>query len=301
MPEADEPEEMTSEAQALADILAWSEQRPLWQRDALRRLLDSEHLSDEEIASLMALCKDRTRPAAPLTADHIRMPVAGEPTVYLRAVRNALNINALAEGQRLSCLPNGVTIVYGDNGSGKSGYVRILKRVCRARGPDERIFKNIYTAPPGPQQAEIDFTVGGQDQTERWTNGEPFTPISSAVSVFDARTASIHVDETNDLAYTPFPIKLLERLVQTCRAVKTRLDAEIAALKAQTPHALTAPDCSADTAVGQLIARLSESTTQEEVETLATLAPQEVARLETLTTDLAQDPRATSLSIGVEF
>lgn len=219
------------------------------------------------------------------------------PPVQLRAISDVLNVNALPEGQRLNFLPSGLTIVYGDNGSGKSGYVRVLKRACRARGPDERILKNIYTVPAGPQQAEIDFTAGSQDQSERWTDGEVFTPLLSAVSVFDARTANVHVDETNDVAYTPFPMKLLERLVQACRAVKVKLEAESRAIEAQTPHAVSAPNCAEDTAAGRLLAGLTDATTTGQVEALATLSADEQARLATFTADLAQDPRTTALRL----
>ena len=44
-------------------------------------------------------------------------------------------MNALKEGERLTFGKTGLTVVYGDNGSGKSGYARILKKVCRARTP----------------------------------------------------------------------------------------------------------------------------------------------------------------------
>lgn len=192
MPAGNNDDAVTTEADALADLLAWSEGRPLWQRDALRRLTD--------------ICKDPTRPAEPLSADHVSAPDGGMPPVRLQSLRDVQNINALAEGQRLNFLLDGVTIVYGDNGSGKSDYVRIPKRACRARGPDEQILKNIYTAPAGPQQADIDFTAGTQAQSERWLDRQPFTPLLSAVSVFDSRTANVHVDETNDVAYTPFPM-----------------------------------------------------------------------------------------------
>ncbi len=87
---------VTTEAEALADILAWSATRPLWQRDALRRLTEAEELTDQEIDDLADLCKDQTLAATPLSVDHVRAPDAGMPPVSLRAIRNALNVNALA-------------------------------------------------------------------------------------------------------------------------------------------------------------------------------------------------------------
>ena len=38
-------------------ILEWSSDRPEWQRDALRRIVQAQKLSDTDIAELTALCK----------------------------------------------------------------------------------------------------------------------------------------------------------------------------------------------------------------------------------------------------
>ena len=45
-------------------------------------------------------------------------------------------MNALARDQTIEFGPS-LTIVYGANAAGKSGYARILKRACRARGAEE--------------------------------------------------------------------------------------------------------------------------------------------------------------------
>ena len=95
-------------------------------------------LSDHDIDELTAHCRAADPQAEPLTAEHIRSPDAGLPPVQLCQIGEAQNINALVEAQRLGFLTTGITIVYGDNGSGKSGYVRVLKRACRARGREAR-------------------------------------------------------------------------------------------------------------------------------------------------------------------
>src|SRR6202044_763559 len=95
---------------------------------------------------------------------------------------------------------------------------------------------------------------------------------------------------TNDVAYTPFPMKILEGLAQACLRIKERLAAEIEAIEKQTPLTLKHPDCKPHTKVGILVQGLSADTTPESVQTLATLSAAEVARHETLKTDLASDP-----------
>lgn len=115
----------------------------------------------------------------------------------------------------------------------------------------------------------------------------------SAVSVFDTRTANIHAENTNDLAYTPLPLRILASLAQACLEVKADLAKEIKALQEQTPAVLLKPECNPDTPVGKLITALSGKTKPEIVENLAGLAAADVARLQTLSTDLARDPART--------
>lgn len=292
-----------TEADALREIVSWSKDRPVWQRDALRRLVASGELTAADIAELTALCKDSAKPNETLEAKHIGAQRAGAPTVALRNIRDVQNVNALAEGQTLNFIPKGVTIVYGDNGAGKSGYVRILKQACRARvarGKDEPILNNIYEAQPGPQIAEIDYHAGAQSQKAQWKNGEKADDLLSEVSVFDSRTANVHVEETNDLAYTPYPMKLLERLVNACKAVKDNLDAEISTLKSQTAESIKSPSCSPDTRVGKLISALGKDTKPETVRDLATLSADENKRLAELAADFAQDPKATARRLNAE-
>lgn len=182
----------------------------------------------------------------------------------------------------LNFIPKGVTIIYGDNGAGKSGYVRILKRSCRARnakGKEDPLLPNIYDPTKGPQSAELEYHAGAQIQKATWQSGQSSDPLLSEISVFDSRTANVHVEETNDLAYTPFPMKVLERLVTACKAVKEAIDSEIEAKKAQTPRSIVVPLCSSDTAVGQMMATLGKHTKPADVEALATLSDDEAARL----------------------
>ena len=297
---------MTTEAEALASILAWSADSPNWQKDALRRLATQAALESAEIDELVAICKGDNL-ATPLDAAHLRDPSRDQGEVYLRQVHGVRYVNALAADQRLTLHRVGLTIIYGDNGSGKSGYARILKKACRARMPSrvEEIIPDIYDLAPGTPGATIEYAISGQNRTCAWQLGQAADAALSAVSVFDSRTANIHVDETNDVAYTPVPLKLLGALAQLCKSVKDKLAAEVTQIKEQTPQSIKSPTCSSTTAVGKLMARLAANTTPATIENLATLTPAEQDRLAQLTADLAGDPiragrQLAALKIKVE-
>lgn len=286
---------VTGEAAALASIVSASATWPAWQRDALRRLCKTETLSAADVNELVAICKGEAC-GPPIAAEHVRDPGAGAATVRLRALHGLKHVNAIAADQRLSFDKSGLTVVYGDNGAGKSGYARLLKKICRARtsGKDEAILANIYSIEPRVPEASLDYAANDQNSSATWRVGQPGDRLLSAVSVFDSRTANVHVGETNDVAYTPLPLKMLAALAQACQDVKARLNGEIAALRQQTPAAIARPSCARHTRVGRLVAALSSLTSLKTVEELATLTPEERVRLDQLKSDLAADPAKTA-------
>lgn len=289
----EESNDLSNEAEALADILAWSADLPGWQRDALRLLCGQTKLEPADITALVAVCKG-DKPAVPLDASHIRDPAASHAVVSLGALHGLSNVNALAPGERLSFGKTGLTVIYGDNGAGKSGYARVLKQLCRARSPKgDAILPNIYAGSGGVPTASIDFFIGGQKRSATWNQGGSADPMLSAVSVFDSRTANVHVENTNDLAYTPLALRILAGLAQACQDAKVKLSAEIKTLEQQTPVVLSKPECKPDTATGKVIASLSGKTKPDTIEQLAGLNTQEEARLQTLITDLSGDPART--------
>jgi hypothetical protein len=89
-------------------------------------------------------------------------------------------------------------------------------------------------------------------------------------------------------------MKVLERLVAACKAVKETIDGEIARIKAQTPRSVSDPSCSPNTAVGQMMAKLGKDTKPEDVEALATWSDEDAARLAELAADFAHDPKVTA-------
>lgn len=117
----------------LQEILNWSKGLPEWQQDVIARLYEKTDLSADDYDDVYALLKSahgivdtKGRVATKLANEQVKAPQAVDRLVHLAAIKNLRNVNALAEGQRIPINPSGLSIIYGENGSGKSGYSRVL-------------------------------------------------------------------------------------------------------------------------------------------------------------------------------
>jgi len=284
----------------LEELLTWSQERPPWQRDALRRLVQNGDLSDDDLHALTEICQSahglaEEQDIVPLTKEYV--PDAGTEAapVSLYSIFHHRGVNALAEDQTLRFSPK-LTVVYGDNAAGKTGYIRILKSACRARG-QEKILGNVVSgaAPPTPV-VSIKYKVGSEPDLREWTgNGQD--DVISRVSGFDTHCAAVYLTEKTDVAFRPFGLDLFDKLVRACKAVRARLEGEQRAL-APSALATVQNEVPPGTAVSRLLASITSLTRPEAVQALARLSADEESRLALLEKSLldlqANDPEKLS-------
>lgn len=286
-----------SEDEALHDLLSWSEKNcPKWQQQALSCLCSGRELDENNLSELANLSKGSGQGyVVPTTASH-QAPRKFSKTVKITGIHDVENVNALQSERPLTFCKEGVTVVYGDNGSGKSGYVRILKSACHSRTPTNavEILPDIRKDNTAEQKCLIKYSVSDENKKKHWTAEDPNDEFLRKVSVFDSQTANVHADEANNVAYMPFPLLVLERLADACRKVKGLIQEEIYVLKNQTPNTISNPTCGKDSAVGELLAGLSGKTSDEKVKALATLSEEDKKRQKELEADLSDDPLNTA-------
>lgn len=250
------------------DILEWSLTLPAWQRDALRRLVTREELDPNDLDELTTLCfreaAGRAADTSPLAAAYIPSG-GGTDDVILLGLDSVQNINALSCDAAVEFERAGVTAIYGDNGSGKSGFVRVLKQVCRSRDAATPVLPNVFAEEPGVDQAcRIRYAIGADDQEFQWSPNAQGPDALSSVSIFDSGSASVYVNEEGAVAFAPLGLDLLDRLASVSTAIAARLKIRRDGLVCRMP---AIPEQFNATAVGRWVASLDHTTTVEEVTT----------------------------------
>ena len=262
------------------EILDWSAKRPPWQQDALRRLVSQEQLDESDIADLASLCKakhglDEKKDPKPLKKNHLPAAAAAGQAVRLTKLTHEMGVNALAPNQTIEFGPN-LTVVYGDNGAGKSGYARILKRACRARGSDPILGNVTSGAPPPVPSAVIRYSVGEKSTDFSWEGRLDSDQPLSRVSVFDRQCASVYIAERTDVAFRPMGLDLFDRLADVSEGVRKVLEREMKNLEDQEPKLPTALP---NTPVASFLENITALTDSDEVRSLGQLSDVDVSRM----------------------
>jgi hypothetical protein len=281
-------------------VIHWAQKElPPWQGDAVRRLLTQDALADidkdELLMQLKAAHELPVRDSVPMSIPVKRGDISGvaevPAKVTLKAILDLRNVNAIPDGSRLPLGHEGLTVIYGENAAGKSGYARVLKRACRARDNKERIHPNIYGGSSEPAAATFKVSVnGGPDEELIWRDHGEANDSLANVAVFDSKCARVIVDEKNKLTYQPYGAHVFEGLVMLLKELKGRLERE-----RPEPDAPRSDDIPPTTKVAQWIMGLNATTAEEMVEEMTAFSGENEKRLLLLQTQItkaeAEDPR----------
>ncbi len=149
------------------------------------------------------------------------------PPLSLTRLSEVHGVNALVPGATIE--PHeGLTILYGENGTGKTGYSRVFKALANSRTAD-KILGDIELDTTEAQTAKLEFKLGDDEQTLTW-NGKPNVYPFTRMSIFDSPAVITHVDDDLDYVYTPASLALFNHVIAAIHAVASEIDTAVSSL-----------------------------------------------------------------------
>jgi energy-coupling factor transporter ATP-binding protein EcfA2 len=291
-------------AEPIDDILDWAKKISSWKQDALRRLAISNDLTDADLDELLAMVKTAagfslaSPPPRAIPFAKAHFGGGKHQPIILKGIANVENINRLVPKASLTFCPKALTIVYGRNGSGKSGFVRILRTACRTRVENPaklKVLADVYGASSGPQTAEIVIDAGAGDTPISWSPGQAASQQLVQVAVFDTASAQLYVDGGNQIRFLPFGLALPHRLNTVCLNLKDKLEAERATEVGNKVSLTTIAFAPVrDTVAQRFDKALSKSTTNTQIEATTAFAETDQLRLDEITAALSAGAAAAA-------
>lgn len=270
-------------------IIEWLKNQPYWLQYSSNILLEGDSLSDENIEMAYNYFKEDVNLKAVTESRHAirfnEVAVSNQEetqSLKLLTICNIENVNALAQKQKIE-INEKLTIIYGNNGSGKSGYIRLLNNSFNSRG-DKKIIGNVFSRESnGEPKCKFVFQ----------TNGEPYEknyPLEkdsfefSQFTAFDTHSIKVHLDYDNQLNFTPSGFDFFEKVEELYTVIRTKLESEIISNKPVNNFTIHFKN---ENAIKNQIASLGAFTKIEDINNLGNFREEDEAQIEIITNKIA--------------
>ncbi|MGR3293007.1 MAG: AAA family ATPase [Candidatus Scalindua sp.] len=144
-------------------------------------------------------------------------------TIELKTLSSITGVNRLAKNQTLTFSKN-LTVVFGENGTGKTGYSRVLKTLGFSYDSNNVIFPNIFKATQ-PKTAKIEFKANGVDDVFNWDGTNKNSELEN-ISVFNSNCVQISLSD-RQLIVSPIGFHLFNLVTSELNELMKLLNAKI--------------------------------------------------------------------------
>jgi hypothetical protein len=243
------------------DIKAFIISLPYWAKFLSDKLLSSTNITDNDIETAYlylienAGLKDKTeKPEINIYFKDDNLEFY-KKDLKLSKLQNVEGVNALVENQTIIFSPN-VTIIYGITGSGKTGYIRLLKKAFFSRAKED-IIPNINLKNKRKTiKANFIFNSGGSEYTLNY----PVDSLQSEFSqyaVFDSKCVLTHLDDKNEFEFKPAGLTFFKALTEAFKKLEERINVDINAKNIQKNYSVL---FDGDSIIKSLLQDISEKT-----------------------------------------
>ncbi|WP_430292923.1 AAA family ATPase [Pseudomonas sp. B1-22] len=216
----------------------WLSERPKWLQTAAAMLAATRKLPDaEKLKELADLCQAEAgglkaafeKPPADLFPEAVT-----QTSFRIRKLDKVIGVNAIQNNACLDFGEGNLVSVFGMNGTGKSGYAKLLKQACGAKNKAE-ILPNVFTGGAAAPSCEISVTTVEGTKNFPWSESTGAVPSLRTVHVFDSDAADAYVGSNSEASYEPRRMRFLSALLTVADAVAKELAARKAALPKNFP------------------------------------------------------------------
>lgn len=232
MDELNEIAEVEQQVETLeTEVKKFADGLPYWAKFICSEILSGNELTEDKYESAFSylleeldLKEKSERPELSISYN----PNASDDfkaNIIFNSLSNIEGVNALAENQSIELTEN-LTIIYGSNGAGKSGYVRLLKNVFYSKDR-EPIEPNIHLDNGHkPIKADFQFTTDEGALPLKYPD-DVGNGVFNQFAVFDGEIGRRHLKNRNDFKFRPAGLRLFNEFNTALENLNNRLFTEI--------------------------------------------------------------------------
>ena len=195
----------------------------------------------------------------------------------LSEIKGIKGINALKDEQSIPISKN-LSILYGDNGVGKSGYIRILNNAFLSRG-DKTLHNNIYSTVKPKEKSCVFKFIDSTNEYELKFPDDSKSYEFSCYSVFDTFSITAHLTAENVIQFLPNGLEFFDAFSSAVTRVQVLLENDI---RNNSPANDFIDFFDNDTSIKKLVENLSGTSDLKVIQEKSKVSPEELIRLAAL-------------------
>lgn len=214
-----------------SEVKEFAEGLPYWAKFIAEKILAGSDISNKDIDTAYSYLLEELKLTEETAKPQI---VIGNGTgsmgsykldLLLTKLAEVEGVNALTENQIIEFSPK-LTIIYGANGSGKTGYVRLFKKAFYSKAPEE-ILKNIHLA-SGLKEVKAQFTFqsAATDIPLTYPDNQANAEFEQ-YAVFDGKSVIRHLDQKNEFEFRPAGLSFFGEFTKVIKQIEEKLSADI--------------------------------------------------------------------------
>lgn len=216
----------------LDEIKTWINGLPYWAMWIAEKLINKKIITEE--ASDKAyhyFLEDAGLNDKKLEREEIKININGAidgktiENLQLLEISGNKNVNALENNQKITFGKN-ITVIYGSNGSGKTGYIRLMNNLFNSRG-DKELLTNIYLEKLDDPACIIKFKYDDSEYDLKYPGDEKFRDEFKFYAVYDNQSVRFHLDMKNELYLTPEGLEFFSLLSSEYNKISEKFNGDI--------------------------------------------------------------------------
>lgn len=251
-------------ADSFSESLAtWFKNQPAWlQQAAADYFLGVSEIDDTALSTYRRLAESEASgdlSEIPATVETGRILTSPAETPYtIDEIGDIVGVNRLQGTTPLKFPDKRLTVIYGHNATGKSGFVKLLKHAT-GKHTLQKLLPNVFHKSSPTPSCTIKTSLG---EFPWISQGDPILDLSS-VQIFDAELANQFRFEEYSLAFEPPVLAAFDALVLLCDRLRTDVHDDIRASYTRLP---TFPEILRTTRVYDTWTKVNARTKRDSVE-----------------------------------
>ena len=217
----------------IRDIKKWFQKQPPCLQLAGKYIIEKRQLSSDDEREIFNLCLNEKPYNISVPIEKLKGKESNNVQVELISIGSIEGIDNLSTKSPLK-FDSKLSVIYGDNATGKSGYIRILKNICGVK-MKPILLSNVYKENSIEKKCTIIYKKNNTIKEEVWTPNKGMVIDLDCIDIFDSKMGENYICNENEVTYEPPVLSFFSDLVKVCDKISSQIDDKINTYPSKKP------------------------------------------------------------------